>query len=291
MKKETGKQSGFNYIMQLNAFWDRLEQESDLKQTSIVVYLALLHVNNRLKWKKRFKVVYDQMTTMAGIAKNTYYSALDELVKKGYIIWEKGPNQYQAATFEIKVLYQNSGEQKESAVPKFENALANATENALENAFANPVANIPKHINIETEKPINSEGAVVIDFPRDESFEGKVLGYFGFNQIANPDKYILVGQFCKCLANAGQIENFKLQFAAYCDYKKIKGYPHKLGNFLGNQSNLFQDGAWQDENWIKKLTDLKTDKPKQYGQQQQPLAPVREGAIERRNRLRKEQQG
>jgi hypothetical protein len=100
-------QPGMDYIKQINAFWAKCEMDMDLKPSSSIVYLALLQINNRCGWKDRFRVSFGQVLSMTGITKNTYYSALKELVDGGYLLYEKGPNQYQSAFFQINMLYQN----------------------------------------------------------------------------------------------------------------------------------------------------------------------------------------
>ncbi len=95
-----------NYIQQINAFWDKLENDQNLKPASIVVYAALLQINNKTGWKEKFRATFGQVLNMTGISKNTYYSALSELVKGNYLEYEPGPNQYQSATFKMIMLYQ-----------------------------------------------------------------------------------------------------------------------------------------------------------------------------------------
>jgi RNAse (barnase) inhibitor barstar len=113
-----------NYISQLNAAWDKISTDLDLKPTSIVVYFALLQINNLAHWKPVFSTTFGQVLNMTCIGNvKTYYSALEELVKCNYITWNKSKNQHQAATFSIIPLYQKTEEQNKSAVPKNGSAL------------------------------------------------------------------------------------------------------------------------------------------------------------------------
>lgn len=100
-------------------------------------------------------------------------------------------------------------------------------------------------------------------YARDEILEKSVLKYFGFTEQINQDKASLVFQFCTALFNANKIEHFRIQFKNYCEYKNVNGYKHKIHNFLGTQSELFVDGAWDDENWEQKIKDLKSS-PKKF---------------------------
>jgi len=99
-------------------------------------------------------------------------------------------------------------------------------------------------------------------YVRDSDLENSILNYFGFNEYANHDKARAVNEFIACLFNNQSLEAFKAQFTAYRAYKDENGYPHSFQKFIGNQSCLFTDGAWNAENWQKKLTDFKkTAKP------------------------------
>ena len=285
LNTETNKRSALNYIQQINAFWDRLEQSQDLKHSSAIVYLALLQINNHTGWKKRFQVTFGEVLSMTGIANiKTYYSAIIELAERGYILYEKGPNQYKAATFELPLLYQKLEEQLVEQLGKHGLSTDQSTGKArVKHGLS--TGNIPKLLNLETNKQLNSENseAKISYYSRDENFENSILKYFGFNQIANPDKQILIGQFCHSLHNSNQLENFKKQFASYQIWISIIGANYRFGfaKFIGNQSQLFLDGAWNSENWEQKINDRKSfQTPEQTHQ-----APAKESAIERRNRL------
>lgn len=116
------------------------------------------------------------------------------------------------------------------------------------------------------------------EYVRDEKFEKSILEYFGFKgkEIAHPEKERLVFQFCFALNNKNHLEPFKPQFAAYCEYKNITKFKHNFDNFLGKQSECFTDGAWNKENWVEKLKEVKpstsTGKPKPIDHRQQSHA-------------------
>jgi hypothetical protein len=90
---------------------------------------------------------------------------------------------------------------------------------------------------------------------RDVDFENSVLSFFGFNEIANYDKMVLLSECCFALTNSGHYESFKTQFKSYSELKTQKGFVHSFSKFLGNQKECFIDGAWNAENWMKKLSD------------------------------------
>jgi hypothetical protein len=138
-----------NYIQQMNSFWDKLEVDQDLKATPIAVYSALFQINNRTGWKVKFRATYGQVLSMIGITKNTYYAAVDALVKGGYIEYEKGPNQYQAATFKMIVLNQILVQQEESTRKALGIAQVHQEE-STGNILKQPNSKTTKHIKQET---------------------------------------------------------------------------------------------------------------------------------------------
>lgn len=130
-----------NYISQINAFWEKVSEDQRIRTSARAVYLALLQINNQCGWKIQFQAVYGQVLFMTGIANvQTYYSCLNELVDAGYLIWKKGPNQYQAATFEIVMLYEKTEVQVESKLK--------ATSKQVESNFNIPKQENNKQINI-----------------------------------------------------------------------------------------------------------------------------------------------
>lgn len=90
---------------------------------------------------------------------------------------------------------------------------------------------------------------------RDMDLETKAAQFFHYNEIADKDKVILFGQFLTSLNNRGELEKFRQQFPAYIQYKEATGYKHNFNTFLGEQSQLFKNGAWNKENWQEKLKE------------------------------------
>lgn len=108
-----------------------------------------------------------------------------------------------------------------------------------------------------------------------QELSDKILKFFGFNEVANFDKLRDITAFLKCLSIGGKIDYFETQLDAYIEYKKINdSYIHTFKKFLGSHDQLFLDGAWNAENWTKKL---ETEKSKQHGKQSQ-IYPARRSA-------------
>lgn len=152
MAKKEQKKPRINYISQINAFWDCISNNKDLKPTSVVVYLALLHINNMSGWKESFNVPLIVILNMVSLNPKTYYSALDELSNKGYILWGKANNQHQAAIFGIPLLYQISEEQRISTGDTDGRAVTNETEEQRIST-----GDIHKQLNPEKETLKNKE--------------------------------------------------------------------------------------------------------------------------------------
>lgn len=130
-----------NYITQLNAFYSYLPI-NPLSPNANALYGALLHINNKTNWLKVFSVAITTITTLTGLNKQAIERARKELVKKGYIKFKKGSNQYFAGKYEIIELYQNSN--------KFNNLnfnVANDTANDIADDVPN---NISKDITNNT---------------------------------------------------------------------------------------------------------------------------------------------
>jgi hypothetical protein len=108
-----------------------------------------------------------------------------------------------------------------------------------------PPAELPEQVPIES------------NYVPDEAFEKKMLDYWEFEPVRNHKQFALIRAFCMVNFNEGKLDWFKEQFANYTAYKDITGYKHLFNNFIGKQSELFADGAWNDEVWSAKLIEAK----------------------------------
>lgn len=95
---------------------------------------------------------------------------------------------------------------------------------------------------------------------RDDVFEDSILKFFGFSVAANFNHARTVSAFVSVLENQGRLEYFKTQFKAYCEYKNKNGYKHSMQKFLGDQSERFENGMWDSENWAEKLKPVEEPK-------------------------------
>ena len=103
-----------NYFIQLNKLWE-IQLLNPISGNELALYLALLHMNNRLDWKERFNVTNKTLILLSGLPKTTMQNARNKLVQKGYINYYKGMSNNKAPEYEIIQLYgqnpgQNSGQ-------------------------------------------------------------------------------------------------------------------------------------------------------------------------------------
>lgn len=73
-----------NYIKQVKAFYDRLE-ENPLSTSAIALWHALMHANNKAGWTEEFSVAASLLCFRSGLAERTVSKARNELKQKGFI--------------------------------------------------------------------------------------------------------------------------------------------------------------------------------------------------------------
>lgn len=76
-----------NYLKEINAFYDWLELNS-LSTSSIVLWHALMHINNKAGWAKEFTVATSVLSVKTGLSDRTIRNARNELKQKGRIDWK-----------------------------------------------------------------------------------------------------------------------------------------------------------------------------------------------------------
>ncbi|MED4126464.1 DnaD domain protein [Halalkalibacterium halodurans] len=73
-----------NYLREINAFYDRLES-SPLSSSAIVLWHALMHINNKSGWKEEFSAPNLTLSLKTGLSERTIRNARNELKTKRYI--------------------------------------------------------------------------------------------------------------------------------------------------------------------------------------------------------------
>lgn len=88
-----------NYIKLLNAFYDRLET-NPLSTSAIVLWHALVHVNNKTGWRNEFSVAVSVLRIKTGLSEKSVTNARNELDQKGYLFF-KSRKGNQSALYQI----------------------------------------------------------------------------------------------------------------------------------------------------------------------------------------------
>lgn len=101
--------SNLNYLREINAFYDRLET-NPLSGGAVSLWHALMQVNNRARWKKKFTVAVVVLCYKSGLSESSFKRARKELYEKGYIHYEKQLGN-KAAMYEMISLDFNSEEE------------------------------------------------------------------------------------------------------------------------------------------------------------------------------------
>ncbi len=129
-----------NYIIQLNAFYDRLEI-NPLNSSEIALWNALMSINNKTAWSDKFTVAASVLCNKAGM-KNTskssnFFKARNGLTQAGLITW-KSRKGNQAAEYTITKLY--------SDLPTYsvDNSVDSSVGNGVDNGVGSSVT-LNKH--------------------------------------------------------------------------------------------------------------------------------------------------
>ncbi|PWG00974.1 hypothetical protein [Levilactobacillus bambusae] len=118
-----------NYLLQIKAFYDRLEI-NPLNSSEIALWHALMSINNKTAWSDTFTVASSVLCQKAGLKdtskSSSFYSVRNGLVQKGYVEWESRKGQ-QSAKYRIINLY--------------EHLSTNSVDNTVDNRVGNSVDN------------------------------------------------------------------------------------------------------------------------------------------------------
>lgn len=71
----------------MNAFYDYMEF-NPLSSSAVALWYALMHINNKTRWKETFSVAASVLRYKSGLKETSFKRARQELVEKGYIIYQ-----------------------------------------------------------------------------------------------------------------------------------------------------------------------------------------------------------
>lgn len=154
-----------NYILQVNAFWDKHGSNGNLSPTSIAVYFCLLHLNNMSGWKPAIKVHPREITDLTNInSPRTLYDHLRQLKNNQLIDYSTPSNQYSSISLLVNCLYgaEQLPQQKLPEQPRSNReATAQHPSQVIDNQHG---YEHPKLLNNKTYKHKKNKGAVFDDF-------------------------------------------------------------------------------------------------------------------------------
>lgn len=97
----------------------------------------------------------------------------------------------------------------------------------------------------------------------DSNLLDEIMIFYNFTEVSNFDKMRDINFFINVLTKNKRIDYFKTQFKSYVELKnKNPAFKHSFKNFIGSALDLYEDGAWNEENWTEKL---KVEKNKSNG--------------------------
>jgi hypothetical protein len=97
-----------NYIREINAFYDWLETNS-ISNSAIVLWHALMHINNKAGWITEFTVAISTLETKTGLKKDAVLRARNRLQQVGRIAFKSRQGQQSAIYSIIPFLDSSSG--------------------------------------------------------------------------------------------------------------------------------------------------------------------------------------
>lgn len=107
-----------NYLKELNAFYDWLELNS-MSVSAIVLWHALMHINNKCGWAPEFTVAISVLETKTGLKRRTIERARNELTQKQRITW-KSRKGNQSAAYSIVRLFDTQYDVQQERVGKYD---------------------------------------------------------------------------------------------------------------------------------------------------------------------------
>ncbi|MFD1850949.1 DnaD domain-containing protein [Oceanobacillus bengalensis] len=152
-----------NYIKEMNAFYDRIEQ-NPLSSSAVALWYALMHMNNKTRWKETFTVSATVLRLKSGLKESSFKRARTELKEKGYIDFESRSHN-QAPIYRIMRLTVEAADDMSHLSDQSMDHLGNQGVNQLEdqpkNLEASPLIKQNKKEKKEKENNIITADAFV----------------------------------------------------------------------------------------------------------------------------------
>ncbi|MCF3942604.1 DnaD domain-containing protein [Oceanobacillus alkalisoli] len=112
-----------NYIKEINAFYDHQEREP-LSGSAVALWYALMHMNNKTRWKNTFTSPGSVLQNKAGLSASSFKRARTELVDAGYIeVASQGRNKapiYKMRSLVVEVVEEDGQVPDRTTEPRLE---------------------------------------------------------------------------------------------------------------------------------------------------------------------------
>ncbi|MCI2019977.1 MAG: hypothetical protein LKJ60_10240 [Lentilactobacillus buchneri] len=217
-----------NYIIQIKAFYDRLEI-NPLNASEIALWHALMSINNKTAWSDKFTVAASVLCQKAGIKDSSkssnFFKSRNALAQAGLITW-KSRKGNQAAEYSITKLY------SDLSTYSVGNSVDSSVGSSVDNRVGNSVA-LNKHKLNKTKK--NQEKSSRDDGSLESNFEKLWKLYpkkAGKKPAFNAYKRAIKKGVTNKQIQTGIVELIKHQ-------KDKKYYP--------NGSTWFNQARWEDD--------------------------------------------
>lgn len=251
--------NGYNLLRNWYNF--KFENPDKTKPMHSDLFCFIVDKWNRLGQKEKFGLPTFDTLELLNVSYNTYKIYLKDLVDFGFIkIVKDSKNQYQSKIIALSKI--------DKALDKaLDKATIKALDEAPNKAVDESLDYIYKQLNNITIKQINNQPKVFCDFVNnnldlifiDKENQKKIENEFlknlcNYFSQTNENLERKVWSFLNHLNNQNKYSEFKKQFLAYKEYKKIS--EEKIHSWLGYQAE------WESSDWVNKLSKVSQKKSK-----------------------------
>lgn len=217
-----------NYITQINQFYDWLDTHR-MSTSSIVLYHALLHLNNKCRWIRQFQVALSVLTYKTGLSERTVRNARADLARQKLIKWNsRGGNL--SATYSICFFSETYNELRNNTIEENTKDFTTNTSAVFNsNSLANNITTL--YTQEETKLSIYIEG------------ENKLLSssvYLHLTTLLNDKDYLEVLANNKGLNSRNDVVMFLKRFAVLLtnrgdEKESLSEFKAHLANWISSQ--------------------------------------------------------
>lgn len=236
----------FNHYELSRSWWDfAFENPEKINPNHTAIYFFAIEHCNRLGWKEKYGLPTSMAMDAIGIKSyKTYIKNFNDLVEWGFIkLIEKSRNQWSSNIIALVKYTKANDKALDKAILKHGTKQVHST-------YQDSVS-IDKPLTIN-HKPLTINKQHVCK--ADKNLISEMSKAFDVNEIKNQIAFRLISNFAK--KSGCTIDYFK----SYLNYKKISGEKlHGWRSFIGDEEMNFENGAWCESDFIKKLEKIKNN--------------------------------